>query len=143
MTNEFLSSKHISLLVNVFNSTSESKDGKMTKSDFDQDEGDFNFWGATLMRMYTHISFSELRESDDITIGRTHTNRGNLLHDMWEISVIMTNNIGIADEIDDSQLKALFQEDGEPANQMPDYMVAKDRIFKLANYCNNRRVRRR
>lgn len=86
--------------------------------------------------MYTTLVFVRNQPENTISLGKTTLNGYQLLKEFWEIAVIISNDLPIADEIKDSQVI-------EPFLRLENYDVlmpeesheARRRLLKLANYC--------
>ncbi len=140
MTNQHeLNDRQISILVKSYNSWKDESDEKMSDNDFEQDEPDFAFWGPALLGIFTTLVRYRLKPNEKISFGRLKLNRDQLLKDFWSIAVIMTNDLGIADEIVDKRVTSPFQRIADEVVPMPEKnYVAESHLFKLAMHCSER-----
>ena len=137
MTNKNeLSDYQVKLLVNAYNSSLEPEEPRMTIDEFEPDDLDFSFWGQALLRLYGSLIIPRDEDDKDIRVGKLKISRDKLLKEFWEIAVIMSNDLAVADEVETREVLEPFMKKKGKAVDLPvNKENAKSKLFILANYC--------
>ncbi len=89
--------------------------------------------------MYTSLVVIRNQPEDTISLGKTTLNGYQLLKEFWEIAVIMSNDLPIADEIGDSRvIEPFLRIEGENVLMPTENHEAQRRLYKLAEYCRKK-----